>query len=179
MSVLREKYRKESVPALQQEYKLSSPMAVPRIEKVVLSMGVGEAVNDKGLMDKAMDDLNLIAGQKPQVTVASKSVAGFKIRQGWPIGCKVTMRNKAMWNFLDKLVFVCFPRIRDFRGLNPKSFNGNGDFSMGITEQIIFPEIDYDKIDKIRGLNINITTTGDSDEKSLAVFKHLGFPFKS
>lgn len=178
MIVLLEKYRNECVPALVKEFGVKSPMEVPRIEKIVLNMGVGEAVNDKGLLDKALDDLALISGQKPVTTVAKKSISSFKIRQGWPIGCKVTLRNKQMWNFLDKLVFICYPRVRDFRGLNPKSFNGNGDFSMGLTEQIIFPEIDYDKIDKLRGLNICITTSGDSDERSLAMLKMLGFPFR-
>ncbi|MBE8182760.1 MAG: 50S ribosomal protein L5 [Candidatus Portiera sp.] len=178
MSVLLEKYRKECVPALVKDFGVKSPMEIPRIQKVVLNMGVGEAAADKKLLDKAIEDLEILSGQKPAITTAKKSIAGFKIRQGWPIGTKVTLRNKSMWNFLDKLVFVCFPRIRDFRGLNPKAFNGNGDFSMGITEQIIFPEIDYDRLDKIRGLNICITTSGNNDERSLAVLNNLGFPFK-
>ena len=178
MSVLLETYRKECVPNLVKELGVKSPMDIPRIHKVVLNMGVGEAVNDKSQLEKAVADLSLISGQKPVTTLAKQSISGFKIRQGWPIGCKVTLHNKDMWNFLDKLVFICFPRIRDFRGLNPKSFNGNGDFSMGITEQIIFPEIDYDKIDKLRGLNICITLSGRDDGKSLAVLRQLGFPFR-
>ncbi len=179
MSVLQEKYRKECVQAVMKHYSMKSPMQVPRIQKVVLNMGVGEAVNDKAQLEKAMQDLVYISGQKPVMTKAKKSIAGFKIRQGWPIGCKVTLRNHRMWQFLDKLIFVNLPRIRDFRGLNPKSFNGNGDFSMGINEQIIFPEIDYDKIDKLRGLNICITLSGRNDEESLMMLTNLGFPFKT
>lgn len=178
MSVLQDKYRNECVSDLMKYYSMKSPMQVPRIHKVIMNMGVGETVNDKSQLGKAMQDLEYISAQKPVVTRAKKSISGFKIRQGWPIGCKVTMRNKRMWDFLDKLVFVCFPRIRDFRGLNPKSFNGNGDFSMGINEQIIFPEIDYDKIDKLRGLNICITMSGTNDEQSLMMLTKLGFPFR-
>ncbi|MCH9666195.1 MAG: 50S ribosomal protein L5 [Gammaproteobacteria bacterium] len=178
MSILLEKYRNECLPALVKDFGVKSPMEVPRIEKIVLNMGVGEAANDKSLLDGALKDLETLSGQKPAITVAKKSIAGFKIRQGWPLGAKVTLRNKSMWNFLDKLVFICFPRVRDFRGLNPKSFNGNGDFSMGITEQIIFPEIDYDRLDKIRGLNICITTSGADDARSLAMLTSLGFPFR-
>ncbi len=179
MSLLLEKYKKESVPQMMKHYSFKSPMRVPRVEKVVLNMGVGEAVADKSVLDKAMDDLRLISGQKPAVTKARKSIAGFKIRAGWPIGCKVTLRKKRMWHFLDKLVYIDLPRVRDFRGLNPKAFNGHGDFSMGITEQIVFPEINYEKIDKLRGLDITVTTTGGNDEESLMLLKSLGFPFRS
>ena len=179
MSLLLEKYKKESVSQMMEQYSFKSPMRVPRIEKVVLNMGVGEAVADKSVLDKAMDDLRLISGQKPAVTKARKSIAGFKIRAGWPIGCKVTLRKKRMWHFLDKLVYIDLPRVRDFRGLNPKAFNGHGDFSMGVTEQIVFPEINYEKIDKLRGLDITVTTTGDNDVESLMLLKSLGFPFRS
>ena len=179
MSVLLEKYRKQTIPELMKHYGFGNIMQVPRIMKVTLNMGVGEGVADKSLLEDSMNDLMLISGQKPLPTKARKSIAGFKIRQGWAIGCKVTLRNQRMWDFLDRLVFIGFARIRDFRGLNPKSFNGNGDFSVGIVEQIIFPEIDYDKIRKLRGLDIAITTNTDSDERGLMLLKSLGFPFRS
>ena len=179
MSILLAKYKKETVPAMMQHYAFTSVMRVPRMAKVVLNMGVGEAVADKAVLQKSMEDLERIGGQKAVVTKARKSIAGFKIRAGWPIGCKLTLRRQRMWNFLDKLVYINLPRIRDFRGLNPRSFNGQGDFSMGITEQIVFPEINYEKVDALRGLDITIVSTGDRDEESLMLLRSLGFPFRS
>jgi large subunit ribosomal protein L5 len=154
-------------------------MAVPRIEKLTLNMGVGEAVGDKKILEHAMDDMAKISGQKPMLTRARKSVAGFKIREGWPIGCKVTLRRRQMYEFLDRLINIAIPRIRDFRGLNPKSFDGRGNYNMGIREQIIFPEIDYDQIDAIRGMNITITTTAKTDDEGRALLKAFSFPFRS
>jgi len=154
-------------------------MQVPRIQKVTINMGVGEAVGDKKIMDHAVSDMTLIAGQKPVVTLARKSVAGFKIREGWPIGCKVTLRSERMYEFLDRLVNIAIPRIRDFRGLSPKSFDGRGNFSMGVREQIIFPEIEYDKIDTLRGMDIVITTSARNDEEGRALLAAFKFPFKS
>jgi large subunit ribosomal protein L5 len=153
-------------------------MQVPRIEKITLNMGVGEAIADKKVLDHAVNDLTAISGQKPMVTKARKSVAGFKIREGYPIGAKVTLRGDRMWDFLDRLIAISVPRIRDFRGLNPKSFDGRGNYSMGVREQIIFPEIDYDKIDKIRGMDITITTTAKSDAEGHALLTAFNFPFK-
>lgn len=153
-------------------------MQVPRIEKITLNMGVGEAVADKKIMDHAVRDMTAIAGQKPVVTVARKSVAGFKIREGYPIGCKVTLRGERMWEFLERLVDIAIPRIRDFRGLSAKAFDGRGNYAMGVREQIIFPEIDYDKIDKIRGMDIVITTTAKNDEEGRALLDAFNFPFK-
>jgi large subunit ribosomal protein L5 len=154
-------------------------MAVPKITKVTLNMGVGEAIGDKKIMDAAVADMTAIAGQQPVICLARKSEAGFKIREGYPIGCKVTLRKGRMYDFIERLVGIAIPRIRDFRGLNPKSFDGRGNFSMGLTEQIVFPEIDYDKIDKIRGLNICITTTAATNESALALLKAFEFPFRS
>ncbi len=154
-------------------------MEVPRVTKVTLNMGVGEAVADKKIMDRATADLELIAGQKPIVTMARRSVASFKIRDGWPVGCKVTLRRERMYEFLDRLVNIAIPRIRDFRGLNRKSFDGKGNYSMGVKEQIMFPEIDYDKIDAIRGLDITITTNAKNDEEALALLQAFNFPFKA
>ncbi|MDX1694171.1 MAG: 50S ribosomal protein L5 [Ketobacteraceae bacterium] len=156
----------------------SSVMAVPRITKITLNMGVGEAAADKKAIEGALNDLTLISGQKPIVTKARKSVAGFKIRQGWPIGAKVTLRGERMYEFLERLVSISIPRIRDFRGLSPKAFDGRGNYSMGIKEQIVFPEIDYDKIDKIRGLDITITTTANTDEEGRALLEAFNFPLK-
>ena len=153
-------------------------MQVPRIEKITLNMGVGEAVADKKVMEHALRDMTAIAGQKPVVTVARKSVAGFKIREGYPIGCKVTLRGERMWEFLERLVDIAIPRIRDFRGLSAKAFDGRGNYAMGVKEQIIFPEIDYDKIDKIRGMDIVITTTAKNDEEGRALLTAFNFPFK-
>lgn len=179
MSDLRQRYLDDIRPALMEQFGLASPMAVPRLSKVTLNMGVGEAVGDRKVMDSAIDDLTLIAGQRPVVTRARKSEAGFKIREGFPIGCKVTLRRTRMYEFVERLIGIAIPRMRDFRGLNPRSFDGRGNFSMGIAEQINFPEIDYDKIDKIRGLDITITTTAVNDEQGLALLKAFNFPFRN
>jgi large subunit ribosomal protein L5 len=178
MTALKEKYRSEIVPKLQEELGLDNVMAVPRITKVTLNMGLGEAVADKKILEAATADLEKISGQKVVVTKARKSIAGFKIREGWPIGCKVTLRGERMYEFLERLVDISIPRIRDFRGLNPKAFDGRGNYAMGVTEQIIFPEIDYDKIDKLRGLDITITTTARDDEEGRALLSALRFPFR-
>jgi|SRR5690554_1146566 len=178
MARLKEKYRNELVPKLKEELGLANVMEVPKITKITINMGVGEAVGDKKILDHAVSDLEKISGQKPIVTKARKSIAGFKIRDGWPIGCKVTLRQDRMYEFLDRLVSIAIPRTRDFRGVNPKQFDGRGNFSMGVTEQIIFPEIDYDKVDKLRGLDICITTSARNDEEGRALLKAFNFPFK-
>ena len=178
MSGFLEDYRDRIRPALKAELGLASIMQVPRLEKVTLNMGVGEAVGDRKIMEAAVADLTAISGQKPIITKARKSEAGFKIREGYPVGCKVTLRRGRMYEFLERLVGVAIPRIRDFRGLNPKSFDGRGNFSMGITEQIVFAEIDYDKIDKIRGLDITVTTTATTDAEALALLRQFRFPFR-
>jgi len=178
MAQLREFYKSEVIPALTQQFGYDNPMRVPRITKVVLNMGLGEAVADKKILENATGDMAKISGQKPIVTNARKSIAGFKIRDGWPIGCKVTLRGERMYEFLERLVGIAIPRIRDFRGLSPKSFDGRGNFAMGVNEQIIFPEIDYDKIDTLRGLDITITTTAESDEEGRALLTALKFPFR-
>lgn len=178
MARLKELYKSEVVAKLQEQFGYNNVMEVPRITKVTLNMGIGDATSDKKLIDNALVDLEALSGQKPVVTKARKSVAGFKVREGWPIGCKVTLRADRMWEFLDRLVDISIPRVRDFRGLNPKSFDGRGNYSMGVREQIIFPEIDYDKVDRIRGLDITITTTADSNEEGLALLSALQFPFK-
>jgi len=163
---------------LTEQFSYKSSMEVPCIEKISLNMGVGEALADKKILQFAVNDMTAIAGQKPIITYARKSVAGFKVREGWPIGCKVTMRSEQMYEFLDRLISIAIPRIRDFRGLNPKSFDGRGNYSMGITEQIMFPEIDYDKIDTIRGMDINITTSAKNDEEGRALLEAFSFPFR-
>ena len=178
MAQLKEYYQKEVVPALAQQLGFSNTMRVPRITKVVLNMGLGEAVADKKILENAANDLGLISGQKVVVTKARKSIAGFKIREGWPIGCKVTLRGERMYEFLERLVGIAIPRIRDFRGLSPRSFDGRGNFAMGVNEQIIFPEIDYDKIDTLRGLDITITTTAQNDDEGRALLTALKFPFR-
>ena len=178
MSGFMEDYRDRIRPALKEELGLASIMQVPRLEKVTLNMGVGEAVGDRKVMEAAVADLTVISGQKPIITKARKSEAGFKIREGYPVGCKVTLRRRRMYEFLERLVGVAIPRIRDFRGLNPKSFDGRGNFSMGITEQIVFAEIDYDKIDKIRGLDVTVTTTAATDAAALALLTRFNFPFR-
>jgi large subunit ribosomal protein L5 len=178
MARLKELYNKELAPKLKQELGLANVMEVPRITKITINMGVGEAVGDKKILENAVNDLVKIAGQKAVVTAARKSIAGFKIRDGWPIGCKVTLRKERMYEFLDRLITVAIPRIRDFRGISPKQFDGRGNFSMGVTEQIIFPEIDYDKVDRLRGLDICITTTARTDEEGRALLKAFNFPFK-
>lgn len=178
MARLKKLYKDEVAAKLKDELGLQNVMEVPRITKITLNMGVGEALSDKKLMDNAVADLEKLSGQKVIVTKARKSIAGFKVRDGWPIGCKVTLRQERMWDFLDRLVDVAIPRIRDFRGLNPKSFDGRGNYSMGVREQIIFPEINYDKVDKVRGLDITITTTARNNDEGHALLTALGFPFK-
>lgn len=178
MAHLKEFYKKEVVPALTKQFGFDNPMRVPKITKVVLNMGLGEAVADKKILDAAADNLTAISGQKVVITKARKSIAGFKIREGWPVGAKVTLRGERMYEFLERLVGIAIPRIRDFRGLNPKSFDGRGNYAMGVNEQIIFPEIDYDKIDKLRGLDITISTTARNDEEGRALLTALRFPFK-
>ena len=178
MAQLKEYYKEKVVPELAQRLGLSNTMRVPKVTKVVLNMGLGEAVADKKILENATSDLASISGQKVVVTKARKSIAGFKIRDGWPIGCKVTLRGDRMYEFLERLVNIAIPRIRDFRGLSPKSFDGRGNFAMGVSEQIIFPEIEYDKVDKLRGLDITITTTASNDEEGRALLNALRFPFK-
>ena len=178
MSKLHDYYRDQVVNELKNKFGYKSVMQVPRIEKITLNMGVGEALTDKKLLDNAVADLAAISGQKPLVTKARKSVAGFKIRQGYPIGCKVTLRGERMWEFFERLITIAVPRIRDFRGLSAKSFDGRGNYSMGVREQIIFPEIDYDKVDRVRGLDITITTTAKNDEEGQALLAAFNFPFR-
>ncbi|OOZ42762.1 50S ribosomal protein L5 [Solemya elarraichensis gill symbiont] len=178
MARLKNHYREAVVPQLMEKFQYSSVMAVPRIEKITLNMGVGEALGDKKILQNAKADMEKIAGQQAVVTLARKSVAGFKVREGWPIGCKVTLRSERMYEFLDRLINIATPRIRDFRGLNGKSFDGRGNYSMGVREQIIFPEIDFDKVDAIRGMDITITTTAKNDEEGLALLEAFNFPFK-
>jgi large subunit ribosomal protein L5 len=179
MSRLQTTYQEQIVGELQKHFGYSSVMQVPRLVKITLNMGVGEAINDKKIMDNAVRDMTQIAGQKPIVTKARKSVAGFKIREEWPIGCKVTLRRERMYEFLDRLINVAIPRVRDFRGLTPKAFDGRGNYSMGVREQIIFPEIDYDKIDAVRGLDVTITTTARTDEEGRALLNAFKFPFRT
>ena len=172
-------YESEIRPALVAQFGYRSAMAAPRLAKVTLNMGVGDAVGDRKLMTNAVDELALIAGQRPVITKARKSEAGFKIREGFPIGCKVTLRRERMYEFVERLITIAIPRMRDFRGLNPRSFDGRGNFSMGIAEQINFPEIDYDKIDRIRGLDITVTTTATTNEEALALLRAFNFPFRT
>jgi large subunit ribosomal protein L5 len=179
MARLEQVYRDSIVSQLQEKFGYKSVMQVPKISKITLNMGVGEAVGDKKVMEHAVSDMILISGRKPVVTKARKSVAGFKIREEWPIGCKVTLRRGQMYEFLDRLINIAIPRIRDFRGMNPKSFDGRGNYSMGVTEQIIFPEVDYDKIDALRGMDITITTTAKNDEEGRALLEAFQFPFKN
>lgn len=178
MSRLKALYKDTVAPQLKEELKLANVMEIPRITKITLNMGVGEGIGDKKMIENAVADMEAIAGQKAVVTMARKSVAAFKVREGWPIGCKVTLRGQQMWEFFDRLVDIAIPRIRDFRGLNSKSFDGRGNYSMGVKEQIIFPEIDYDKVDKLRGMDITITTTARTNEEGHALMTALGFPFK-
>ena len=179
MSRLQEHYRNEIAGQLKEKFGFSSVMEVPRITKITLNMGVGEAAADKKIMEHAISDMEKIAGQKAIVNLARKSVAGFKIRDGWPVGCSVTLRRERMYEFLDRLINIAIPRIRDFRGMSAKSFDGRGNYSMGVKEQIMFPEIDYDKIDKIRGMDITITTTAKTDEEGRALLEAFRFPFKN
>jgi large subunit ribosomal protein L5 len=175
---LKQKFREEIIPALMKRFNYRSPMQVPRLEKVVINMGVGEAVQNPKVLDGAMQDLALITGQKPAVTRAKKSIAGFKLRAGMPIGCKVTLRGDRMYYFLDKLINIALPRVRDFRGVSPKSFDGRGNYSLGLKEQLIFPEIDYDKVDKVRGMDVIIVTTAETDEEARELLQAFGMPFR-
>ena len=178
MARLHDHYKDKVVPQLMERFGYSTVMQVPRIEKITLNMGVGEAVGDKKVMDFAVGDMEKIAGQKPVVTKAKKSVASFKIRDGWPVGCKVTLRRERMYEFLDRLINIAMPRIRDFRGVSGKSFDGRGNYSMGVKEQIIVPEVEYDKVDALRGMDIVITTTARNDEECKALLDGFNFPFK-
>ena len=178
MARLKELYNKELAPKLKEELGLKNIMEIPRITKITLNMGVGEALADKKVLENAVGDLEKIAGQKVVVTKARKSIAGFKVREAWPIGCKVTLRREKMYEFLDRLVSIAIPRVRDFRGISPKQFDGRGNFSMGVNEQIIFPEIEYDKIDKLRGLDICISTTARNDDEGRALLRAFKFPLK-
>ena len=179
MARLETVYKETILPALVKQFAYKSIMQAPRITKITLNMGVGGAVADKKVLQSALSDMEKISGQKPVITLARKSIAGFKIRDDMPIGCKVTLRSDRMYEFLDRLINISIPRIRDFRGLSPKSFDGRGNYSMGVKEQIIFPEIDYDKIDTLRGMDITITTTAQTNEEGLALLKLFNFPFKS
>ena len=179
MARFEEFYRKEVVKSLMSQFGYKSVMEVPRIEKITLNMGVGEAVADKKVMEHAVGDMQKIAGQKPVVTLARKSIAGFKIREGYPVGCKVTLRKRHMFEFLDRLITIALPRVRDFRGVSGKGFDGRGNYNMGVKEQIIFPEIEYDKVDALRGMNITITTTAKTDDEARALLAAFRFPFKN
>jgi large subunit ribosomal protein L5 len=179
MSQLKERYEKEIAPKLQEQFGFNNPYQIPRLEKIVLNMGLGEAIQNMKILDTAVEELKAIAGQKPIITRAKKSIAAFKLREGMPIGCMVTLRRQRMWDFLNKLVNIALPRVRDFRGISGKAFDGNGNYSLGIKEHIIFPEIDYDKIDKIKGLNVSIVTSAKSDDEGKALLKLLGMPFKN
>lgn len=178
MATLKEKYKSELAPRLQEELGLKNVMEIPRITKITLNMGVGEAVGDKKVLESAVADMEKISGQKPIITLARRSIAGFKIRDGWPIGCKVTLRSERMYEFLDRLISIAIPRIRDFRGVSPKSFDGRGNFAMGVSEQIIFPEIEYDQVDTLRGMDITITTSARTDDEGRALLRAFNFPLK-
>lgn len=175
---LKEIYRNDVVNHLQDQFGYPSVMAVPGFTKIVVNMGIGDAVADKKILENAMKDLETVAGQKPVVTKARKSIAGFKIREGWPIGCKVTLRKDRMYEFLDRLINIAIPRIRDFRGYSSKAFDGNGNYTLGLKEQIVFPEIDYDRVDRVRGMDITICTSAQTDQEAQELLKQFGFPFK-
>ena len=175
---LKERYQKEIAPAIAKEFGIKNPMAVPRVEKIVLNMGMGEAIANAKILDTAADELRAITGQKPVVTKAKKSIASFKLRQGMPIGVVVTLRGDRMYEFLDRLVSIALPRVRDFRGVSPKAFDGRGNYTIGVREQLIFPEIDFNKVDKLRGMNISIITSARNDEQARALLKGLGMPFR-
>jgi len=179
MARLKEQYLETVVPQLMEQFKYSSIMQVPRLSKITLNMGVGEAVGDKKVLEHALADMQSISGQKPVATLSRKSIAGFKIRDGWPIGCKVTIRRERMFEFLDRLINVAIPRTRDFRGFSPRSFDGRGNYSLGIREQIVFPEVDYDRIDTIRGMDITITTTAITNDEGRALLSAFNFPFRA
>jgi large subunit ribosomal protein L5 len=179
MARLKERYQKEVAPAIAKEFGITNPMAVPRVQKVVLNMGMGEAIANAKILDTAADELRAISGQKPVITKAKKSIASFKLRQGMPIGVMVTLRGDRMYEFLDRLVSIALPRVRDFRGVSPKAFDGRGNYTIGVREQLIFPEIDFNKVDKLRGMNISIITTARNDEQARALLKGLGMPFRA
>ncbi len=179
MSRLQEFYKQNVVPKLQEQFRYENVMQVPRVTKISLNMGLGEAIANKKVLETAADDMAKISGQKPVITNARKSVANFKIRKGWPIGCRVTLRRERMYEFLDRLINVAIPRIRDFRGLSPRSFDGRGNYSFGVKEQIVFPEIDYDKVDAIRGLDVTITTSAKTDDEARALLTAFNFPIRS
>lgn len=175
---LKERYKQEISPSLMKKFDYTSPMQVPKIEKVVINMGVGEAVQNAKVLDGAVEDLAQISGQKPVVTRAKKSIAGFKLREGMPIGAKVTLRGERMYDFLDKLINVALPRVRDFRGISPKAFDGRGNYTLGLKEQLVFPEIEYDKVDKVRGMDVVIVTTANTDEETRELLTQMGMPFR-
>jgi large subunit ribosomal protein L5 len=179
MARLKERYQKEVGPAIAKEFDIRNPMAVPRLEKIVINMGMGEAIANAKILDVAADELRAIAGQKPVITKAKKSIASFKLRQGMPIGVTVTLRGERMYEFLDRLVSIALPRVRDFRGVSPKAFDGRGNYTIGVREQLIFPEIDFNKVDKLRGMNISIVTTASNDDQARALLRGLGMPFRS
>lgn len=178
MARLKEKYKNEVMPALAKEFGIKNPMAVPRLEKIVINMGLGEAISNPKVLDIAVEELKAITGQKPVITKAKKSIASFKLRQGMRIGAMVTLRGDRMYEFLDRLISIALPRVRDFKGLSPKSFDGRGNYTLGIREQIIFPEVDFNKVDRIRGMNVSIVTTASNDELGFALLKGLGMPFR-
>ena len=179
MARLKERYQKEVAPAVAKEFGITNPMAIPRVKKIVLNMGMGEAIANAKILDTAADELRAITGQKPVVTKAKKSIASFKLRQGMPIGVMVTLRGDRMYEFLDRLVSIALPRVRDFRGISPKAFDGRGNYTIGVREQLIFPEIDFNKVDKLRGMNITIITSARDDEQARALLKGLGMPFRA
>ena len=176
---LQQKYQEEILPSLMKRFGYTSPMAVPRLTKIVVNMGLGEAVTDSKVLDRAVEELSVITGQKPVITKARKSIAGFKLRAGMPIGCMVTLRKQRMYEFLDRLMNIALPRVRDFKGVSPKAFDGRGNYTLGLREQIIFPEVNYDKIDKIRGLSVSVITTARTDEEGHQLLKEFGMPFSS
>ena len=178
MPRLKDRYREEVAPALKESFEIRNPMRVPRLEKVVVNMGVGEAVQNSRALDGAMEDLGRITGQKPQLRRARKSVAGFKIREGMPVGARVTLRGERMWEFLDRLISIALPRVRDFRGISPRSFDGRGNFALGLREQTIFPEVSYDSIDAARGMDVAVVTTAETDEEARELLRLLGMPFR-
>jgi large subunit ribosomal protein L5 len=178
MARLKERYQKEVAPAIAREFGIENPMAVPRLDKIVLNMGMGEAIANAKVLDVAVEELRAIAGQKPVITRAKKSIASFKLRQGMPIGTMVTLRGEQMYEFFDRLVSIALPRVRDFRGVSPKAFDGRGNYTIGIREQLIFPEIDFNKVDKLRGMNISIVTTASDDDQARSLLKALGMPFR-
>jgi len=179
MAVLRERFQQEIVPQLREQYKYKSPMEIPRISKIVVNMGLGEAIQNVKILDSAAAELAQISGQKPVITRARQSIAAFKLRKGMPIGCMVTLRRARMYEFYQKLVTIVLPRVRDFKGISPKSFDGRGNYTMGLKEQIIFPEIEYDKVDRVRGMNITVATTAQTDEEAFELLKLMGMPFRS